>query len=459
MLNTYYVSVGGSDTGSGTLSQPFASLQHAHNLAQPGDTIYLRGGVYKVSSAIVLTKDGAAGAPITIQSYPGEKAVLDGSARSTGGYYAGWVVDMNSASHNVLKNIEIRNGAEGGLIMRGASHNNVLEGLDVHHNGRLSQWEGKGITVEGSSSNNLLLNNDSHHNQDQNLGNSDGFALGSTTGSGNVARGNRAWGNSDDGFDLFNANNGSVGGAWTLENNWAFNNGYASDGSAGTGDGNGFKLGGIRAGTSTVSGAHTLIGNVAVGNRVVGFDENAWNGGIGKLTLINNSAYDNGYYNYLFEQAGHVFKNNLSGGTGKTTVTGTQQANSWNLGLTVNGADFASLDKGLLDDARQANGSLPTSAYLHLVAGSDLIDRGVSTGLSYAGSAPDIGAFEMGITNKLSPGSSSDRSMPSQLSVQHQRRYDASLDVTLLIACTFFAGLVFFCGARSRRMKHRRPRT
>ncbi|HZH10319.1 MAG TPA: hypothetical protein VEZ24_08110, partial [Microvirga sp.] len=110
-------------------------------------------------------------------------------------------------------------------------------------------------------------------------------------------------------------------------------------------------------------------------------------------------------------------------------------------------------------DARQANGSLPTSAYLHLVAGSDLIDRGVSTGLSYAGSAPDIGAFEMGITNKLSPGSSSDRSMPSQLSVQHQRRYDASLDVTLLIACTFFAGLVFFCGARSRGMKHRRPRT
>jgi hypothetical protein len=352
-MTTYYVSVSGSDNGSGTQSQPFASLQHAHDLAKPGDTIYLRGGVYNVSSTIKLTQDGTAGAPITVESYPGEKAVIDGG-RTTGG----WLLNLNSVSHNVLRNIEVRNGAEGGVYIGGASNNNVVERLDVHHNGRLSQWDGKGFLLTGSSANNLLLNNDSHHNQDLNFGNADGFQI-ATTGAGNVLRGNRAYANSDDGFDLFNVQNNTVAGAVRLEGNWAFNNGWASNGSAGTGDGNGFKLGGIRSGTSGQSGAHEVVGNVAAGNRVGGFDENAWQGGQNKLTLSHNSSYDNGQYNYLFEKTGHVFSNNLAGGTGRTSVAGTQKNNSWNLGVTVNGSDFGSTDRNLLDDARQADGSLP----------------------------------------------------------------------------------------------------
>ncbi|MDR6773711.1 hypothetical protein J2Y49_004464, partial [Azospirillum sp. BE72] len=51
-MATYYVSPSGRDSQdgitdqfqAGTIAQPFGSLQHAHNLAQPGDTIYLRGG-------------------------------------------------------------------------------------------------------------------------------------------------------------------------------------------------------------------------------------------------------------------------------------------------------------------------------------------------------------------------------------------------------------------------------
>jgi hypothetical protein len=35
---------------------------------------------------------------------------------------------------------------------------------------------------------------------------------------------------------------------------------------------------------------------------------------------------------------------------------------------------------------------------MHLTAGSDLIDAGVSVGLPYAGTAPDLGCFETGLT-------------------------------------------------------------
>jgi hypothetical protein len=43
---------------------------------------------------------------------------------------------------------------------------------------------------------------------------------------------------------------------------------------------------------------------------------------------------------------------------------------------------------------REPDGSLPANGFARLVAGSDLIDKGVDVGLPYTGSAPDLGAFE-----------------------------------------------------------------
>jgi hypothetical protein len=69
----------GNDAAAGTEQQPWRSLRHAVRQLKPGDTLYLRGGIYydKVS----LTRSGTAEAPITIASYPGELAILDGSLR------------------------------------------------------------------------------------------------------------------------------------------------------------------------------------------------------------------------------------------------------------------------------------------------------------------------------------------------------------------------------------------
>ena len=197
----YYVSPTGSNNNSGQLESPFASLQYAHDIAKPGDTIYMRGGVYKLTSGVQLTKDGTSSNPITVTNSKNEVPILDGSSMK-----GGYVVDMSSVSWNHIKGLEIKNGPEGGLMIEGSSHYNKIEQLDVHHNGWNSQWEGKGIVLYGASSNNLLLNNDSHHNQDLNRDNADGFQI-ATTGAGNVLRGNRAWANSDDGFDLFNIMN------------------------------------------------------------------------------------------------------------------------------------------------------------------------------------------------------------------------------------------------------------
>ena len=50
-----------------------------------------------------------------------------------------------------------------------------------------------------------------------------------------------------------------------------------------------------------------------------------------------------------------------------------------------------------------ADGSLPDVQFLHLAAGSDLVDKGVDVGLPFSGSAPDLGAFEYGATAVAGP--------------------------------------------------------
>jgi hypothetical protein len=70
----------GNDSQPGTKEVPWQSISHALTRLRPGDTLNLRGGVYfeRLSMAI----QGTADAPITIQSFPGEKAIIDGGWRS-----------------------------------------------------------------------------------------------------------------------------------------------------------------------------------------------------------------------------------------------------------------------------------------------------------------------------------------------------------------------------------------
>ena len=96
----------------------------------------------------------------------------------------------------------------------------------------------------------------------------------------------------------------------------------------------------------------------------------------------------------------NIFKNNAS--IPRTGVNGggfiadnvpLEANNSWNLAVTVNSADFMDIAETAAKAARQPDGSLPTG-FARLVAGSDLIDKGVNVGIPFNGTAPDLGAFE-----------------------------------------------------------------
>jgi hypothetical protein len=77
--STYYVAPlpGGDNGNDGSIENPWATFVYALDRLLPGDTLRLREGTYYESSISINLK-GTDTSPITIESYPGERAVIDG---------------------------------------------------------------------------------------------------------------------------------------------------------------------------------------------------------------------------------------------------------------------------------------------------------------------------------------------------------------------------------------------
>jgi hypothetical protein len=77
---TYYVSGTGSDSNDGLSQQTaFLTIQHAANLTEPGDTVYVMNGTYTNCAGcdvVDISSAGTAGAWITYEAYPGQTPVI-----------------------------------------------------------------------------------------------------------------------------------------------------------------------------------------------------------------------------------------------------------------------------------------------------------------------------------------------------------------------------------------------
>jgi len=410
---TYYVAPTGSDSAAGTQAAPFATLTKANGSAAAGDTIYVRGGTYYITTQLVLSKSGTSDTNRTkIWAYTGETPVLDASRYVTSNAAVDVPVVLVTGSWMHLKGLEIGNakvGASGdhsySLLRTKGSSNNTFELLNLHNG------FGPGLFIDTGTGGNLILNCDSHDNYDVNGSqgdgqNGDGFGVHyQTTGPSTTIRGCRAWMDSDDGYDLI-----SQEVPVTVENSWAFTAGHGS-----SGNGNGFKMGSSQTGIR-----HLVQNNVAWGNKAAGFYANHSTGG---NTWYNNTSYNNGtQYNMLassFDSSGnvtgtitlsgakaHIMRNNIGFPDKNSNMGGVDTSfNTWDLGITPAASDFASVSDTGCTGAREADGSLPAACtFMHLTAGSHMIDKGTNVGLPYVGSAPDLGAYEYGATTGGSAG-------------------------------------------------------
>ena len=129
----YYVATTGKDSNPGTLEQPFATLQQGVSKAVAGDTVYIRGGTYKVttpasaSAGISFSKSGTSDMNrIKYWAYPGEVPVFDFSELkiSTSGYTHGFVVSGSWLHFKGLEicNVPMNTFSNNGISVEGGGH-------------------------------------------------------------------------------------------------------------------------------------------------------------------------------------------------------------------------------------------------------------------------------------------------------------------------------------------------
>jgi len=386
---TYYIATNGNDLNAGTSNAPFATLSKAIGLASAGNLIYMRGGTYPVTNQIsVSSRVGTPTLPIRVRAFPGEAPILDFSSESNN--LNG--IQINSSSKCLwFYGLEIVNAGHNGIKINGSS-SNIIERCVVHESGDT------GIHITGGTgSYNLILNCDSYRNYDPPAGgNADGFSAKFVLGPGNVFRGCRAWNNSDDGWDLWQATNTVI-----IDNCITWSNGfnvYEADPSTNTqfnGNGNGFKLGG-----DYFFGPHRISHSISFGNKVNGYDQNNNNSG---LTVDNNVGWANGGRNFQLSHGTnitpHIIRNNLSFGAVINTEAlrpgSLLTNNSWQVlspGASANDVLGVSVPQAYAP--RRDDGAMAETPFLRPVPTSRLVNAGVNTGDSFIGAAPDIGAFE-----------------------------------------------------------------
>lgn len=405
-MATYYLSPTGSDSNSGTIGSPWFSLNKLWTVIAAGDTAYMRGGTYSYTTQQVLTgKSGTSGNMISVFAYPDETPVINKGTPYTyndsygyGCYFNGDYVHFKGLdiSYFTQETEHVWHG------LRAYGTNNIFELLNIHHNGA-------GMLLGEGTDDNLILNCDFHHNIDllspTPYNNASGLSTSRNTLSTaiNTVRGCRAWWNADTGFDAY-YNEGFV--EW--DSCWSFWNGFIPDTFTPTrpdemGEGAGWKYGETEFNHSTEY--KRLIKNcVAYRNKAAGFFMN-------DAMLIsknyNNTAYLNGWIGFcLNTDVAHIIRNNISYASGSYNCSlGSNPSrvvdhNTFiaieveNPDYIVGVGDFQSVSSTGINGARQADGSLPSLTFLHLAAGSDLINTGIDVGYPYSGSAPDLGAFE-----------------------------------------------------------------
>ncbi len=283
-----FVSPTGLPNGAGTREYPY-DIYTAVNNVVPGQIIVLMEGTYKMESVLRIQRgmDGTEDKPIRMIADPeaATRPVLDFQRLNAGIVHGG--------DYWYFYGFDVTNSADGQKGFQVSGNNNVLDQINTYYNGntgiQLSRYSGNDLFPDWPA-NNLIINCTSYCNYDHGFEDADGFAAKLTIGEGNVFDGCVAYNNADDGWDLYaKVETGPIGSV-TIRNCVAYSNGFVP-GVEGTGNGNGFKMGG-----ESLSGKHVLENSYAFWNLAKGIDSNS----CPDIIVKNCVSYNNGSYNVAF---------------------------------------------------------------------------------------------------------------------------------------------------------------
>ncbi|HEV7405120.1 MAG TPA: right-handed parallel beta-helix repeat-containing protein [Chthoniobacteraceae bacterium] len=187
----YYVSTRGRDTNAGTLGAPWRTVRKAAETLVAGDTVWIRGGLYR---ELVTPKQSGSAADgwITYRAYGKEKPVLDAAGLRPSEDGESAVFLLRDRSYVRVQGLELRNFATlrgdltpCGIFVAGACDHIELLGNRIHHINTFGKdGNALGLAVYGDSATpitNLVI--DGNEVRNCRLGSSESLVLnGNVTG-------------------------------------------------------------------------------------------------------------------------------------------------------------------------------------------------------------------------------------------------------------------------------------
>ena len=122
--NTYYISTTGSDTNNGSIIFPWATLQHAADTVQPGDTVLVNNGNY---AGFRLSTSGTSNSYITFKA-------LNNNAVINSGGSEGDRVYLENVSYVIIQGFQVQGASDTGVAAHDASANNPMKGVIIRSN-------------------------------------------------------------------------------------------------------------------------------------------------------------------------------------------------------------------------------------------------------------------------------------------------------------------------------------
>ncbi len=182
----FYVAPTGNDMASGSLEAPWRSIQKAADSLEPGDTAWVREGVYK-ERVTVQVSGAAPDRFVTLRAFPGERPIIDGSGLTPPANRDTALVLVQDQSFVRVEGFEIRryrarsgNRVPCGILVIGECDHIEIRGNDVHHIAyHTRSGNAFGIAVYGTSAVKpitrvIIDDNDVHHCK---LGNSESLTI------------------------------------------------------------------------------------------------------------------------------------------------------------------------------------------------------------------------------------------------------------------------------------------
>ena len=293
---TYYVAPppAGNDAHAGTLAQPWATLQHAADAVQPGDTVRVRAGNY---AGGYFTTSGTVALPITLAAYPGEVPAITADNPTTPDG-----INLEGASYMIVQGFTVNNRTRTGIRAVTCNHVTIRD----------NSMDGNGVwgILTGFCDDLLIENNVTSHSVQQH-----GIYVGNS-GDRPVIRGNVVFGNSGNGIhmngDISQGGDGIISNA-TVEDNILYDNGVSG--------GSGINMDGVQnslirnnllydnhaSGISLyrIDGGGPSTGNQVLNNTVLEASDGRWALNV-QDGAINNTVRNNIFYN------DHSFRGSVS---------------------------------------------------------------------------------------------------------------------------------------------------